>query len=121
MFLITKEFTFDSAHYLPRYNGKCEALHGHTYKMQVTVKNDTLNEGLAFDFVALKNIVKKEIISHWDHQLLNDHLENPSTENMCLAAWKKLSQKDLLGELLFEIKIWETPTSFATYRGDADF
>lgn len=116
MFLVTKEFTFDAAHYLPRYRGKCEHLHGHTYKLQITVKKEVLEDGLAFDFVELKEIVKREIIDRWDHQLINDHLENPSAENMCVHIWDMLSAHDSLRGCLFEIKLWETPTSCVTYR-----
>ncbi|MBI5414347.1 6-carboxytetrahydropterin synthase QueD [Candidatus Peregrinibacteria bacterium] len=115
MFLVTKEFTFDAAHYLPKYHGKCENLHGHTYKLQVSVRGDTLQDGLAFDFVKLKEIVQKEIVDVCDHKLLNDFIENPSAENMCVYIWEKLSEKSLLGERLFELKLWETPTSLVTY------
>ncbi len=117
-FLVTKEFVFDAAHYLPFYEGKCENLHGHTYKMHVTVqaeKNEKHNiSGMAFDFVLLKQTVQKHIIDIWDHQLINDHIENPSAENMAEYTWNILTEKGLP---LYEIKLWETPTSFVTYRG----
>lgn len=121
MFLVTKEFEFDAAHYLPFYEGKCENLHGHTYRLQVSVQCSELKDGMAFDFVRLKKIVKKEIIDLWDHQLVNDYIENPSAENMCLYMWEKLSDTDLLGDKLHEIKLWETPTSSVTYRGGKEF
>jgi 6-pyruvoyltetrahydropterin/6-carboxytetrahydropterin synthase len=85
--------------------------------MQITLEISKLNDGLAFDFVELKKIVKESIIQEWDHQLINDYIENPSAEHMCIYAWEKLSASNLLGEKLYEIKIWETPTSCATYRG----
>ncbi len=121
-FLVTKEFVFDSAHYLPYYEGKCENLHGHTYKMHVTVqaeKNEEHNKsGMAFDFVLLKKAVKENIVNIWDHQLMNDHIENPSAENMAELAWSILVEQNLP---VYEIKLWETPTSFVTYRGGAKF
>lgn len=118
-FLVTKEFVFDSAHFLPYYKGKCENLHGHTYKMHVTVqaKKDEYN-GMAFDFVRLKSTVKKHIVDLWDHQLINDHIENPSAENMAQFAWEVLEKENIP---LYEIKIWETPTSFVSYRGGKEF
>lgn len=119
MFLVTKEFIFDAAHFLPFYEGKCENLHGHTYKMHVTVQaQKDIKTGMAFDFVILKEVVKKEIIDLWDHQLINDHIENPSAENMAQFAWEKLQKHEIP---LYEITIWETPTSFVTYRGGEAF
>jgi 6-pyruvoyltetrahydropterin/6-carboxytetrahydropterin synthase len=118
MFLVTKEFVFDAAHFLPFYEGKCENLHGHTYKMQVSVKAKKQADGMAFDFVALKKIVQEEIISKWDHQLINDHIENPSAENMAEFVFEKLKKRAIP---IFEVKIWETPTSFVSYRGGEDF
>jgi len=118
MFLVTKEFIFDAAHFLPFYEGKCENLHGHTYKMHVTVKAKKDNySGMAFDFVLLKEAAKKEVVDLFDHQLINDHIENPSAENIAQFAWEKLIQKNIP---LYEIKVWETPTSFVTYRGEGD-
>ena len=121
-FLVTKEFVFDSAHYLPYYEGKCENLHGHTYKMHVTVqaeKNEDHNKsGMAFDFVLLKKVVKENIVNIWDHQLMNDHLENPSAENMAELAWNILLKQNIP---VYEIKLWETPTSFVVYRGGEKF
>ncbi len=121
-FLVTKEFVFDSAHFLPFYEGKCENLHGHTYKMHVTVQADKDEKhnitGMAFDFALLKQAVKKNIVDKWDHQLINDHIENPSAENMAEMAWNILEKEGLP---IYEIKLWETPTSFVTYRGGERF
>ncbi len=116
MFYISKEFTFDAAHYLPLYKGKCENLHGHTYRICVTVKNKELTEGMAFDFAKLKRIMKEEVFDLWDHQLINDTVENPSAENMCQYVWERFSQHKEIGDKLYEVKIWETPTSCATLR-----
>ncbi|MEI7511057.1 MAG: 6-carboxytetrahydropterin synthase QueD [Candidatus Peregrinibacteria bacterium] len=119
MFLVTKEFIFDSAHFLPFYEGKCETLHGHTYKIHVTVQAQKDEKtGMAFDFVELKKAVKTEIVDLWDHQLINDHIENPSAENMAEYAWEKMEEHQIP---VFEVKVWETPTSFVTYRGGKEF
>jgi 6-pyruvoyltetrahydropterin/6-carboxytetrahydropterin synthase len=110
--LVTKEFVFDAAHQLPDYDGKCERLHGHTWKLHVTVRSPVdPRSGIAFDFVMLKKIVMERVIDVLDHSFVNDFLEHPSAENICLFVWEKC--RDLP---LYEVKVWETPTSFATYR-----
>jgi len=115
MFL-SKDFTFDSAHFLTKYHGKCENLHGHTYKLRVTVEGPVGEEGMVMDFKELKAVVKERVIDRYDHQNLNDFFENPSAEWMAKKIWE-----DLVGALpvkLFEISLWETADSFVTYRGD---
>lgn len=112
--LVTKEFSFNGAHNLKGYHGKCERLHGHTWTVQVTVKAPVGKDGIAFDFIRLKNIVDENAIQVLDHTYLNDLIENPSAENIARWIWERLE-----GALpLFEIKIYETRTSFVTYRGD---
>ena len=98
--LVTKEFTFDSAHFLTNYYGKCERMHGHTYKLQVTVEGPVCENGLVIDFVVLKRIVKGQVLNKLDHQLLNDVLENPSAERLVMWIWDQL--KDLHSLLLKE-------------------
>ena len=60
--LITKEFTFDAAHKLDWHQGKCKNLHGHTYKLQVTVVGELNKNGIVIDFGDLKNIVNNKVI-----------------------------------------------------------
>ena len=99
--LVTREFTFDSAHFLTDYYGKCERTHGHTYKLAVTLQGDVQSNGLVIDFVVLKRIVKKQVLDKLDHFLLNDIIENPSAERVVMWIWdqlkdlKKLLQKEL--------------------------
>jgi len=112
--LLTKEFTFDSAHYLPAYNGKCEKMHGHTYKMQVTLTGEVKDDGLIYDFTLLKKLVDEKTINKLDHSILNDTIKNPSAENIAIWVWEEL-KNDID---LYEIKVWETPTSFVTYLGE---
>jgi len=114
--LITKEFTFDAAHYLTQYHGKCEKMHGHTYKMHVTVDGKVKDDGMVYDFVQLKKLVKDKVIKKLDHVLLNDIIKNPSAENIAIWVWEKL-KKEIKGAKLSEIKVWETTTSFVTYNG----
>lgn len=113
---VTKEFVFDAAHYLPNYEGKCERLHGHTWKLHVTVEAPLERvSGLAFDFVKLKNLTMERAVNRLDHQVVNDLVENPSAELIALWVWHQL--RDLP---LHEVKVWETPTSFVSC-GPADY
>ncbi len=89
--LVSKDFSFDSAHFLTKYYGKCEHLHGHTYKLRVTVEGDIQSNGLVIDFVVLKRLVKKHILDTLDHRLLNDFIENPSAERVIVWIWRRLA------------------------------
>ncbi len=114
MFL-SKDFTFDAAHFLTKYHGKCERLHGHTYKLRVTVEGPVGEDGMVMDFKELKNLVKEKVIDRYDHQNLNDFFENPSAELVAMKIWD-----DLVGDLpvrLSEVTLWETADSSVTYRG----
>lgn len=91
--LVTREFTFDSAHFLTNYYGKCERVHGHTYRLQVTLEGKVQKNGLVLDFVVLKRLVKKQVLDKLDHYLLNDVIENPSAERVTMWMWEQL--KDL--------------------------
>ncbi len=112
--LITKEFTFDSAHKLLNYNGLCANLHGHTYRLQVTLSGPVLKNGMVYDFVDLKRIVTEKAISKLDHKFINKTIKQSTAENIVIWIWKHL-EKDLP---LYEIKLWETPTSYVTYSGN---
>lgn len=111
---VTKEFTFSAAHRLPNYKGKCENLHGHTYKLQVTVKGKPdPKTGMLIDFHKLNDIVKQHILDKLDHSYLNDTLSNPTAENIVIYIYNKLKLeiKDL-----YEVIVWESPTAFASYK-----
>jgi len=71
--------------------------------------------GIAFDFAELEKIVKEKVIKKLDHTYLNDLLPQPSTENIALWIWKRLKELPL-----YEVKVWESPTSWVTYRGDEE-
>ncbi|MBT5016190.1 6-carboxytetrahydropterin synthase QueD [Candidatus Peregrinibacteria bacterium] len=146
--LITKVFTFDAAHKLTDYYGKCERLHGHTYKLEVTVEGPVHKNGMVVDFVLLKRIVKRRVLEKLDHHYLNEVVENPSSERLASFIWgelvgleellheeiedpnlsddlkayledtKGLKREAQEGVKLYEIKLWESPTSFVAYRGD---
>lgn len=100
---VTKVFTFDAAHALTHYYGKCERLHGHTYRLEVTVEGPLdPRTGLVVDFALLKRVVKRHILNRLDHQNLNDHFENPSAELITQWIWEQL--KDLSCLLEEEMK-----------------
>ena len=117
--LITKIFTFDSAHHLTNYNGKCENMHGQTYKLEVTVEGEMQENGLVVDFYELKQVVQKNVIDKLDHVLLNDIIENPSAENIVSWVWDQLIDRPELNlnARLYEIVLWETAESKVVYKG----
>lgn len=110
---ITKEFTFESAHYLNEYEGECANLHGHTYKLLVTVKG-TVNEiGMVMDFKELKEIVKNEVINRLDHKCLNHVVPfNPTAENLAMWIYDILSERINCDRYYVKkVELYETPTS----------
>ncbi len=115
---VTKIFEFAASHFLTKYKGKCENLHGHNYKLEITVQGDLREDDLVFDFVDLKKISKEKVVDVLDHTHLNDRFENPSAEVMAVWIWEQLNDSmKALGVELSEVKLWETSTCFVTYRG----
>lgn len=117
MYELTVESQFDSAHNLRGYEGPCENLHGHTYKVQVVYTGPELNElGILVDFKRLKAALI-EIVSYLDHRYLNELPEfreqNPTAENIAKAVFQKM--RAILGPGISKATIWETPTSYASY------
>lgn len=111
---LTKEFTFDSAHFLKDYHGKCERLHGHTYRLQITLEGPVQKNGMVMDFGDIKAAVNRAVIDLVDHNNLNDILEYSSVENLCVWAWDRIKPEL---PMLAEVRIWETATSSAIYSG----
>jgi 6-pyruvoyltetrahydropterin/6-carboxytetrahydropterin synthase len=118
--LVSKEFTFDSAHHLHNYEGKCKNLHGHTYKLQVIMRGKVDARGIAIDFGDIKRIAKERIVDRLDHKYLNEVLPpmNTTAENMVVWMYEEIQEAIVLeglhpNILLEEIRLWETPTSYA--------
>lgn len=88
--LVTKEFTFEASHFLTKYFGKCERLHGHSYRLAVTVEGEIASNDLVVDFGILKRVVMRHVVDKLDHRHLNDMFENPSVERVCEWIWKTL-------------------------------
>ncbi len=112
-FLISREFKFDAAHNLTRYRGKCEKLHGHTYRLRVTLEGEPDEDDMIIDFGDLKRIVNDLVISKLDHSYLNELIENPTAENIAMWIWRQL-EGPLNGPnyRLFSVTVWETESSF---------
>lgn len=122
MFLITKSFKFDAAHNLINYKGKCENIHGHTYFLEVSFKGKKQDNGLVIDFSIIKKIIKETILSKLDHSYINDIIKISTAENIVEWIWKEILKIDFDSNVeLYEIKLWEGPNSFVTYRGGKDF
>ncbi len=115
--IITKKFKFDAAHNLLNYHGKCEKLHGHTFRLDVSYEGKPGSDGMIVDFKILKKIVKEKVIDKLDHTYINDLLEQSTSENLIMWIWKQL-ENSVEGVKLFELKLYETEDSCITYNGD---
>jgi 6-pyruvoyltetrahydropterin/6-carboxytetrahydropterin synthase len=100
---LCREFFFDAAHYIPHYKGKCEQLHGHTYRLEVVIEGGVKKDGMVVDFVKLKEIVDTNVLEKLDHQSLNDLFENPTAEH--ILEWIAQQLKGLLP--LYSLRLWE--------------
>jgi 6-pyruvoyltetrahydropterin/6-carboxytetrahydropterin synthase len=123
MFQVTVDETFSSGHALRGYKGKCENVHGHNYKVRVTLEGPQLDSvGLLYDFTHLKRVIR-EIVGGVDHKFLNDmapfDVINPSAENLAKYFYDETTrQMNAMpeGARVTSITIWETDTTSATYR-----
>ncbi|MGA1839610.1 MAG: 6-carboxytetrahydropterin synthase QueD [bacterium] len=120
MFRLMVESGFAAAHQLKEYEGKCESLHGHNWRVQVMVKTDRLNSiGLGIDFKILKNMLN-EILSKLDHSFLNDitpfNSKNPSSENLACFIFEEFLKKTDKETLQLDwVRVWESDTACAQY------
>jgi len=122
MFEVIIEETFAAGHALRNYKGKCENVHGHNYRCQVTLEGAELDDiGLLVDFVELKRVVHA-VLDRMDHQWLNEFppfdVLNPSAENMSRYIFDEICQglKTREGVRIGLVRLWETDTASATYR-----
>ncbi len=142
MIRLTKEFTFESAHALEGYDGACREIHGHSYRLFVTVVGEPIEDaqspkcGMVMDFGDLKRIVGEQIISRLDHSFVlrsserNDsiieglatHFSNiitvdyqPTCENMLYDFAERISSHMPAGVKLFSLRLHETATSYAEW------
>jgi len=143
-YLLTCEIKFDAAHRLSNYKGKCSRIHGHTYRVIITVKSLKLNNwGAVVDFGELKQMLKSHIDEKYDHKTIlsikdkkNQTISkvmdkdwivwmnnNPTAENMARDIWNELSffinrfkSEKFKGIELDSVTVYETTTNAATYR-----
>lgn len=130
---ISKEFTFDMAHALSTYDGKCRNVHGHTYRLVVTVAGTPVGQsgdaqcGMVMDFHRLKELVQREILDAFDHALVLSEGNpivvegtakimrfpfEPTTENLLSHFASILSPALPQGVVLSSLRLHETPTSW---------
>ncbi len=117
---IRVESYFSAAHRLRGYRGKCESIHGHNWKVEVTILSDSLDKtGMVFDFKKARSLLQK-ILVLLDHKQLDKlsffSKRNPTSELIAEFIFSRY-QKRLTPPLKLEsISVWETPTSSATYK-----
>ena len=122
-YTVSVEQDFDAAHYLRGYRGKCEAMHGHRFRVAVTVRASALDEiGLAYDFTELKQHLR-DILARFDHTCLNDVPPfdeiNPSSENIAATIYQELKARlESAPVQLTAIEVWESPQNHITYCPD---
>ena len=126
MIVVTKLFEFEACHHLPHYDGACHNLHGHSYKLEVTVSGQvSKNEndpkcGMIIDFKDLKAIVKSVAVDKYDHSNLNEFFPNPTAEIMVKQIAVDIMSKLPQGVYLMSCKLWETSTSYAEWNVSLD-
>ena len=120
MITVTKRFSFEACHHLSYYKGACHNIHGHSYKLDVTVGGEVIEDknnekcGMIIDFKDLKDIVNR-VVNHLDHSNLNEYFENPTAENMVNEIGIIISHNLPNNIYLVSVKLWETDTSYAEY------
>lgn len=143
MYLLSIEQSMDSAHFLSEYNGKCSNIHGHRWKIVVTIKEKNLSldkekRGMIIDFNVLKEIVKEEV-DFFDHSLIveKDSLKEktikalkeenfkirfinfrPTAECFAKYFYDKIKEKI---NIIYSVKIYETPNNCAIYTEGENF
>lgn len=139
MIELTRRATFSAAHYYwndgwsqeknEQVFGRCANRngHGHNYTLEVTVAGEPdAVTGFVVDLKWLKDVIEREVLAAWDHRHLNVEVPEfakvvPTTENLAIAAWRRLEPAVLAakGSRLSRVRVYETPDLFAEYRGEA--
>jgi 6-pyruvoyltetrahydropterin/6-carboxytetrahydropterin synthase len=125
MFEVSILETFAAGHALRNYKGKCENVHGHNYRVEVTLEGERLDDtGLLVDFADIKRILRSAI-AYLDHRFINDlppfDIVNPSAENIAKYFSDEMENglRNCPGSApvrIQAVKVWETDTCVATYR-----
>lgn len=123
MFEVSVEQSFAAGHALRNYKGACENVHGHNFKIQVTIEGRDLDgTGMLVDFLDVKQSMGA-VIARLDHKFLNDvppfDVKNPSAENIAEYFYEELTSGLVSNPVpvrVREVKVWETDIQSATYR-----
>lgn len=135
MFRVTRQIDFCYGHRLLNYDGKCKFLHGHNGRAEIAIEAETLDQrGMVLDFSDIKRVVSAWIDAQLDHRMLlhkDDPLvplltktgeplflmdANPTAENIARLIYEFTASR---GFPVVEVRLWETPNCFATFRGGA--
>ncbi|MGT2750868.1 6-carboxytetrahydropterin synthase QueD [Streptococcus orisasini] len=123
--LVSKEFTFDAAHHLFNYEGKCKALHGHTYRLQIAVSGFLDDKGMVYDFGSIKSTYQELLEPHLDHAYLNESLPymNTTAENMVYWIFKtfEAALPKERGLQMESVRLYETPSAYAEFKREWEF
>jgi 6-pyruvoyltetrahydropterin/6-carboxytetrahydropterin synthase len=123
MFEVSVDQTFAAGHALRNYKGRCENVHGHNFRVQVTIEGESLDDtGMLVDFLDVKKSMQG-VIARLDHRFLNEvppfDVKNPSAENIAEHFYMEMNQ-DLsanpVAVRIREVKVWETDVQSAAYR-----
>ncbi|MBK8567425.1 MAG: 6-carboxytetrahydropterin synthase [Saprospiraceae bacterium] len=141
MLRVTKSFTFEMAHALAGYDGDCRNIHGHSYKLFVTLRGRPLQQsghpkdGMVMDFSQLKKLVREKVLDTYDHALALNGMASqvvamelakhygkvvalpfqPTCENLLLDIVEKIQGSLPPAVELFEVKLFETATSYSVW------
>lgn len=110
---LSVKLDFSASHFLTKYHGKCEKLHGHNYKLIVTIEDEIKKENMVIDFKEIKKITENKIIEKLDHSHLNDTFENPTLETLAIWIWNSLKNNLPLKK----ITLYETENYYCEYEG----
>lgn len=119
MYELTVESEFSAAHRLREYQGACEKLHGHNWRVKLIVQGERLNSlGMLMDFRDIKRILRGAT-DRFDHVFLNDlpefQTQNPTTENAARIIAEEVGRQVPAGVRVRQVTVWESPRASATY------
>jgi len=120
MFILSVSEKFSSAHRLRNYNGRCENLHGHNWKVEIKISGKDLDKtGMLYDFTKLKSILKN-ILTELDHKYLNElpvfKKNNPTSENIAKYIYDQICSEISNSKIKIEsVTVWESDNSSATF------
>lgn len=105
---VTRTFSFEAAHKLEWHRGACRNLHGHSYRLEVSVEGELDANGIVVDFGDLAQVVRREVVERFDHTYLNDAMANPTAELLAHWIWQLLLDA---GANVSRLRLWETADS----------